>query len=101
PLGPRPLPSFPPRRSSDLDGGYEPFVYKTSLRYDDVEIAEDVYLIVRERAEEYVYKKSQPTGSTEGATGGGVGQPVGAGPTPIGDRKSTRLNSSHVKSSYA
>ena len=56
------------------DGGYEPFVYKASLDYDDVEIAEDVYLIVRERADEYVYKKSQPDPVTS----------VGGGPTPAG-----------------
>ncbi len=37
-------------RSSD--GSYEPFVYKRSLSSGDIEIADDVYLIVRERADQ-------------------------------------------------
>lgn len=55
------------------DGGYEPFVYKRSLSSSDIEIAEDVYLIVRERAEEYVAKKASPpapTGAPHPASGG-------------------------------
>ena len=54
-------------------GGYEPFVYKRSLGAGDIEIADDVYLIARERAEEYVAKKAAPTvepGSTQAASGG-------------------------------
>jgi hypothetical protein len=42
-------------------GGYEPFVYKKSLSPADVEIADDVYLIVRERAEEYLANQAAPT----------------------------------------
>lgn len=61
------------------DGGYEPFVYKRSLGAGDVEIADDVYLIVRERAEEYVAKKAA---TTSGATGGAT-QPTG-GTSPTG-----------------
>ncbi len=38
-------------------GEYEPFVYKRSLGASDIEIADDIYLIVRERAEEYVAKR--------------------------------------------
>jgi hypothetical protein len=37
-----------------LGGQYEPFIYKRSLAGSDVEISEDVFLITRERAEEYV-----------------------------------------------
>jgi len=70
------------------DGAYDPFVYKSSLRYDDVEFADDVYLIARERAEEDVRQKSQPTGDTDGSPttggGGGAGQPGVPGPTPVG-----------------
>ncbi len=71
------------------DGSYEPFVYKRSLAAADIEFAEDVYLIARERAEEYLAKKTaptpptgalQPTGTAVGATGGTA--PTGA---PTGD----------------
>jgi hypothetical protein len=41
-------------------GDYNPFVYKRSLNSADIEIADDVYLIVRERAEEYKAKKDTP-----------------------------------------
>jgi hypothetical protein len=41
-------------------GGYEPFVYKRSLGVDDIEISEDVYLITKEKAEEYLAKKATP-----------------------------------------
>jgi len=41
-------------------GDYDPFVYKRSLSAADIEIADDVYLIVRERAEEYKAKKDAP-----------------------------------------
>lgn len=54
-------------------GGYEPFVYKRSLPAADVEITDDVYLIAKDRAEEYVAKKVTP------APVGG--QPVAPGPT--------------------
>lgn len=37
-----------------IDGRYEPFVYKRSLGATDIEVAEDVFLIVRERADEYL-----------------------------------------------
>lgn len=69
------------------DGGYEPFVYKRSLGAGDIEIAEDVYLIVRERAEEYLTKKaapSSPSGATEPTAGGAAPSPVTASPIPTG-----------------
>ena len=50
------------------DGGYDPFIFKRSLRASDIEIADDVFLIVRDRAEEYLAKKTVPP-------------PGGAGPT--------------------
>lgn len=56
------------------DGAYEPFVYKSSLRSDDVEFADDVFLIVRDRAEDYLAKKSNP----EPATGGSSSETDGA-----------------------
>lgn len=59
-------------RSSD--GGYEPFVYKRSLSSGDIEIADDVYLIVRERAEEYVAKKAAPPAPAGGAQPSTEGQ---------------------------
>jgi len=50
-----------------VSGQYEPFVYKRSLTGTDVEISEDVFLISREHAEEYL--KERETGMTAaGAT---------------------------------
>ncbi|MCG8556436.1 MAG: hypothetical protein MJD61_14275 [Proteobacteria bacterium] len=73
------------------DGDYEPFVYKASLRYDDVEIAADVYLIARERAEEYVAKTSQPA-SVAGKTGTGDSgdAPTQTGGSPVGGQPVTQ-----------
>jgi hypothetical protein len=45
-------------------GDYDPFIYKRSLAAADVEIADDVYLIVRERAEEYLAQR-QSTSRTD------------------------------------
>ncbi|MDX2024306.1 MAG: DUF499 domain-containing protein [Deltaproteobacteria bacterium] len=60
------------------DGGYEPFVYRRSLGLGDIEIADDVYLIVRDRAEEYLAKKAAPPAATTAtlAVSDGVAQPV-------------------------
>ena len=55
------------------DGSYDPFIYKRSLGAADIEIADDVYLIARERAEEYVAKKAAtaaPTGAAPSVLGG-------------------------------
>ena len=74
-------------------GGYEPFVYKRSLGTGDIEIAEDVYLILRERAEEYVAQKAatpavpKTTGggaATTATEGPGTGTPVALPPTAYG-----------------
>ena len=53
------------------DGRYEPFVYKRSLPGNDVEISEDLFLISRERAEEYL--KAQEPGAAPTGTLGAVG----------------------------
>jgi hypothetical protein len=66
------------------DGGYEPFVYKRSLAAADVEIADDVYLIDRERADEYLARKALPPaplappagGTTHGTSGLSSGGPL-------------------------
>jgi hypothetical protein len=42
-------------------GQYEPLVYKRSLAANDVEISEDMFLISRERAEEYVKAREAGT----------------------------------------
>ncbi|ABS28163.1 ATP-binding protein [Anaeromyxobacter sp. Fw109-5] len=60
-------------------GGYDPFVYKRSLAAADVEIAEDVFLIAKERAEEYVARKPPPQPPIPGGGGGGGGAQPGAG----------------------
>jgi hypothetical protein len=69
------------------DGGYDPFIYKRSLGATDIEFADDVYLIVKERAEEYVAKKAalpiDPPiggGGTATTTTGGTG--TGSGGVP-------------------
>ena len=54
-------------------GQYEPFVYKRSLASNDVEISEDVFLISRERAEEYLRAReagARPTGPTTASAAG-------------------------------
>ena len=54
------------RRARQPDGQYEPFVYKRSLGSTDIEISEDVFLITREHAEEYV--KARESGALMPAT---------------------------------
>ncbi|MBI3184665.1 MAG: ATP-binding protein [Myxococcales bacterium] len=77
------------------DGSYEPFIYKRSLAAADIEFADDVYLIARERADEYLAKKAvptaptgapQPTLTSGGTTGGTVpaGAPTGTTTEPTG-----------------
>ena len=54
------------------DGSYHPFVYKRSLAAADIELADDVYLIPRELADEYLAKKAdpaQPAGAPQPAPG--------------------------------
>lgn len=43
------------------DGTYQPFVYKKSLPAAEVEISDDVYLISKQRAEEYLPKPTCPS----------------------------------------
>jgi len=43
------------------DGSYEPFIYKQSVPAGEVEIRDDVFLITREKAEEYLAKKAFPS----------------------------------------
>jgi hypothetical protein len=77
------------------DGSYEPFIYKRSLAAADIELADDVYLITRERAEEYLARKAAPTAPSggpqppttpAGPTGGPAptGAPTGATTGPAG-----------------
>ena len=76
------------------DGGYEPFVYKRSLGASDIEIAEDVYLIVRERAEEYLAKRAAPPaglGATQPVAGGPAAVPATPSPTSMGQSIGTPL----------
>ena len=62
-------------------GDYEPFVYKRSLAGNDVEISEDMFLISRERAEEYL--KARESGATTAGTRGAAGTgPYGVEPVP-------------------
>src|SRR5207302_8829835 len=75
PRAPRALPSFPTRRSSDLAVG----------------------TAARQRVERARRRRRDPCGDS-------AERPLDSasrGRIPAGDRKSTRLNSSHVKISYA
>src|SRR5207249_10834403 len=92
PYGAHPaLPSFPTRRSSDLSR-HHPATVEVLL--GEVAREATVSLIIgldrRQRAHRIVHR-SEPEQAR------GVGQPAGPGV----DRKSTRLNSSHVSISYA
>lgn len=50
-------------------GGYDPFVYHRSLPAADLEIADDVFIITRERAEEYLAQRAAATApATRGAS---------------------------------
>jgi hypothetical protein len=42
------------------NGGYEPFCFGTALTADDVEIAEDMYIITKETAEQYKANDGRP-----------------------------------------
>lgn len=42
------------------DGTYEPFVFKKSLSASEIEIADDVFLIPKDRAESYVASRTGP-----------------------------------------
>ena len=65
------------------DGTYEPFVYKRSLGSTDIELADDVYLIVRERADEYLAKKAAPLPIVPPIAGAGTsGTPTGSVAVP-------------------
>lgn len=63
------------------DGGYEPFIYKRSMASSDIEIADDVYLIVKERADEFVAKKASPPTSSTQPVPGGEARPAPGTPT--------------------
>src|SRR5690606_41993414 len=85
-----PLPPFPPRRSSDLVD--QRTLPRARHAGDDDEDAEgnvdvDVLQIVRRRVADLQLVGRLPDGVLE--------------LRPVVDRKSTRLNSSHVKISYA
>ena len=70
------------------DGRYDPFVYRRSLSANDVEVSDDVFLIARERADEYVraLDSGSPTPAVLGASDP-VGSTGGAGSTaPTGSR---------------
>src|SRR5690606_41309088 len=86
---PRALPSFPTRRSSDLGG---PGVDRAVLARPDAGAAGGVAALQRrQRRERLVDGVHRADAADAGVVLGAARQ----------DRKSTRLNSSHVKISYA
>src|SRR5690606_42114137 len=84
---PRHLPASPTRRSSDLPAAHGA-LGGTHLRGHGVQGAV-VHGAVQVAEQDHVLQR---------LAGDGLAQRVGA---PVANRKSTRLNSSHVKSSYA
>jgi hypothetical protein len=58
--------------------GYDPFIFRQTLAPLEIEIADDVYLIARATAEDYLKQKSQPTPTPSPVTPGPV-----SGPTPV------------------
>src|SRR5207302_10253806 len=101
---PRPdrhLPSFPTRRSSDLLwGGGSPknFMLQTEPQIQEV-------LRIKEYGQDFFIQVTDARPDTGGLSGATPSEAVSWGkvdPTKLPeDRKSTRLNSSHVKISYA
>jgi hypothetical protein len=70
------------------DGGYDPFVFKRSLPAADIELADDVYLVAKDRAEAYVARGMSVTPppavlpGADGSTGAGrAAEPSGVPPT--------------------
>lgn len=49
------------------DGGFEPFVYKRALSPSEVEISEDIFIVQKDRAEDYLRAKSAATIGSTGA----------------------------------
>ncbi|HEX6101251.1 MAG TPA: DUF499 domain-containing protein [Thermoanaerobaculia bacterium] len=65
--------------SKRRDGDYEPFVYKRSLLAAEVEFSDEVFLITREMAENYLASKSSPSGVSVSPA---VAVPPPSNPTP-------------------
>src|SRR5690606_41299075 len=88
------LRSFPTRRSSDLDGAARPAGGGVHVTWQDPRLRADYAPADAEHPGEYPY-----TRGVSAEPGVWImGQYAGFG---TADRKSTRLNSSHVKISYA
>src|SRR5207253_11473535 len=86
------LPSFPTRRSSDL-----------ALLGDPLELGrggDSPAALAREDAQQRG-QRQHPADGHGGARAGDRGERADRGEQPVQDRKSTRLNSSHVAISYA
>src|SRR5690606_40251947 len=90
----RDLHSFPTRRSSDLNGMYELGMIDPEITRAEVRDAAGEILGVIERARELGPRAVQKAVRE-------IMDTFYTWPLILPDRKSTRLNSSHVKSSYA
>src|SRR5699024_12481218 len=90
----RALHSFPPRRSSDLED--------LALAYTPG-VAEPCKVIAKdeEAAYKYTIKSNTIAVVSDGSAVLGLGNIGAKAAMPVVDRKSTRLNSSHVPISYA
>src|SRR5699024_12818040 len=94
---PRALPSVPTRRSSDLGGKYCTFPHAIELLNKPYS---DVFTILTSYRELENYLSPFMDAWKGGAMEQLQGQ-IASAKIPLSDRKSTRLNSSHVSISYA
>lgn len=71
--------------SKQADGTYNPFVYKKSMAASDVELSDEVFIISKEAAEEYLARGSTaPAPNPVGGLAGGTVQPPVSGTHPGG-----------------
>lgn len=61
------------------DGTYDPFIFKKSLPANEVEIAEDVFLLPKDRAEAYLAGKAAPPPQPVESVGTGPSGIIGTG----------------------
>ncbi len=67
------------------DGSYEPFYYNHPVAAADIEISDDVFIIKREKAEEYVKQNTAKEQVQKGTEGGNEGWDEGSGTTETDD----------------
>src|SRR5207302_5287060 len=93
-------PSFPTRRSSDLDRAWTSGQWMTETEGGS-DVGRATTRAVEDDAGWRLHGEKWFCSATTAEMAVALARPDGAPPGSAGDRKSTRLNSSHVKISYA